>query len=213
MNQATVIKKAEQWAWDFFKHDHTGHDWYHTHRVRSMAVKLAEEEGGDPFICELAALLHDLADDKFYPDEETAKAAVKDWLINEQVNEVDLIVSIIASISFRGGKNTPPVTLEAKIVQDADRLEALGALGIARCFMYAGAKGDEMYDPEVNVREEMSLKEYREGKSTAINHFYEKLLKLRERMNTLTGKRLAYERHAFLEQYLHQFFAEWQGEK
>ncbi|RNA69426.1 HD domain-containing protein [Alteribacter keqinensis] len=206
-----MIKKAEAWARSFFDTDSTGHDWFHTDRVRKMALTIAGEEGADLYVTEMTALLHDIADDKFYSSEKEGERVVRRWLHEQKVQQKEIILSNIASVSFSSGET--PETLEGKIVQDADRLEAIGAIGIARCFMYAGAAGDPMYDPDIKVRSEMSKKEYRTGKSTAVNHFYEKLLKLSCKMNTNTGRNLAKERHRFLESFLGEFFDEWDGRK
>ncbi|EZH66912.1 phosphohydrolase [Bacillaceae bacterium JMAK1] len=205
------IEETNHYVQSLLLNERTGHDWYHIERVTKLATYIAEREGADLFIVKMAALLHDLADDKVAYDEETGLKQVVDWLTSQNVSadEQQKILSIITTISFKGGNGSPVESLEAKVVQDADRLDALGAIGIARTFVYAGAKGDPMYDPTIDVRDEMTKEEYRHGKSSAIHHFYEKLLKLRGRMNTKTGKQLAEERHAQLEQFLETFFQEW----
>ncbi|RXI97834.1 HD domain-containing protein [Anaerobacillus alkaliphilus] len=211
MNELKILIEAEQYVRSILENDSSGHDWWHIHRVRSLARQIAAHEGADIFICELTALLHDVADDKLFENEEERLAELDDWLYKNDV-EKDIreqIVAIIKTMSYKGGNNTPVESLEGKIVQDADRLDAIGAIGIARTFAYSGAKGQLMYDPSIAVREEMSKEEYRKGQSTAINHFYEKLLKLKSLMNTEYGKQLAEERHQYLEGFLNKFLEEW----
>ncbi len=169
------------------------------------------EEKADAFVCELAALLHDIADEKFNESKETGLAKVTDWL---KMNDVDEIISIqvmeiISTLSFSGGKKRPMTSLEGKVVQDADRLDALGAIGMARTFAYSGWKGQLIFDPEIQPREQFTSTQYRNEKSTAINHFHEKLFKLKELMNTNIAKEIARERHRFMELFLEQFHSEW----
>ncbi|PYZ95236.1 phosphohydrolase [Salipaludibacillus keqinensis] len=208
-----MIRKAENWVMQLFEGDSTGHDWYHTDRVRKNALKIAEEEGADPFICELAALLHDAGDDKFHPSEEEGRNFVLNWLSQQDLSmkRVHQVMSVMDTVSFKGGHNSPPASLEGMVVQDADRLDAIGAIGVARCFMFAGHKGDAMYLPSEQPREDMTKEEYRLGASTAINHFYEKLLTLSSQMKTSTGREMAQRRHAYLEHFLEQFYEEWEG--
>lgn len=191
----------------------SGHDWYHIERVWKMAVTLAEEEQANRFVVELAALLHDLIDDKLVSNKEDAIQEVMYWLDGVGVSSKDSekVLEIIDSISFKGGNTRKLETKEAQVVQDADRLDAIGAIGIARCFAYAGSVGHLLFDPELSVREDMTEKEYRKGKTSAVHHFYEKLLKLKDLMNTDAARRIAEERHAFMEEYLTQFFNEWEG--
>ncbi len=186
-----TIQKTEQWVKKQLLNESTGHDWYHIDRVTKLANHIAQAENGDRFIVTMAALLHDLADDKVVEDEEQGISKIKDWLSINRVEQMKIehILDIIQTISFKGGLGKPVRSLEGKIVQDADRLDALGAIGIARTFVYAGSKGSPMYDPTLNVRENMTLEQYRHGKSSAIHHFYEKLLKLKDQMNTVTGKK------------------------
>ncbi|QOY34842.1 HD domain-containing protein [Anaerobacillus isosaccharinicus] len=213
MQELRILIEAEQYVKSILEDDSSGHDWWHIHRVRSLARKIAANEGANIFICELTALLHDLADEKLIGDEEKGLNSIHDWLERNEVNENDIqhILSIIRTMSFKGGNNVAVETLEAKVVQDADRLDALGAIGIGRTFAYAGAKGQLMYDPSIPVRDEMTKEEYRKGESTAINHFYEKLLKLKDLMNTDYGRVLAEERHQYLEEFLQRFLDEWNG--
>jgi uncharacterized protein len=195
--------------------DSSGHDWFHIERVRNTALTIAREEGADLFVVELAALLHDVADWKFADGDHTASPrAARRWLQSLPVAPavIDHVEDIVATLSFKGaGVATPMKTLEGRIVQDADRLDALGAIGIARTFAYGGHKGQAMHDPELQPQLHGSFEAYKSNVGTTINHFYEKLLLLKDRMNTAAGKRLAAERHAFMERYLEQFIAEWQG--
>ena len=193
----------------------SGHDWWHIVRVRNMAKNLALAEGGDSFICQLAALVHDLVDDKLVADEGLGLAEVRDLLtrLGVKSDQTDQVLAIIQTISYKGGsQNHLDLTLEGQIVQDADRLDAMGAIGVARTMAYSGYHGRVIHDPEVAVRQNMTLEEYRSQQGTAITHFYEKLLCLKDLMNTKTAKDLAQGRHAFLEAFLAQFYAEWEGQ-
>lgn len=213
MTNEIIIKQAEKYVHDILENESSGHDWWHIDRVRNLAKRIAIEEGANVFICELTALLHDLADEKLFGDEEKGLEEITIWLSNTGVDQgvIQQITTIIQTMSFKGGNNVAVHSLEGRVVQDADRLDALGAIGIGRTFAYAGAKGQLMYDPNIPVRSEMSKEEYRSGKSTAINHFYEKLLKLKDLMNTEYGRKLAEERHRILEAFLDQFMDEWNG--
>ena len=195
------------------ENDASGHDWWHIVRVAEMAKKIAKHEQADSFICEMSALLHDIADEKLNATEEEGLKKVKEWLysINLDKKSIEAIMDIISKMSYKGGGQPALQTLEGKIVQDADRLDAIGAIGIARTFAFAGANGDIIYNPAIAPREQMTKEEYRNGKSTAINHFYEKLLKLKQLMNTDYAKIIAEERHLFMESYLQMFFKEWEG--
>lgn len=194
----------------------SGHDWWHIVRVQKMAQRLALVEGGNPFICQLAALVHDLVDDKLVADEATALAEVEELLLQNALptNQIEEVLDIIQGISYKGGiQHQRVLSLEGQIVQDADRLDAIGAIGIARTMAYSGHKNQIIHDPKCSIRKEMSLEEYRSHQGTAIAHFYEKLLKLKDLMNTKMAKKLAQERHQFLELYLEQFEAEWEGRR
>jgi uncharacterized protein len=210
-----MIEKTEEFVKEKLKDESSGHDWYHIYRVKKLAENIAEQEGANHFICVMAALLHDIADEKIAGTEEKGLEEVKLWLKSIALGShyIDQIISIISTMSFKGGNQSAMQTLEGKVVQDADRLDAIGAIGIGRTFAYSGAKGQLMYDPEIPVREKMTKDQYRNEKSTAVNHFYEKLLKLKDTMNTTSAKKLADERHAFLESFLEQFFGEWEGKK
>ncbi len=208
-----ILQKAEKLVYDKLHTDTSGHDWWHVVRVRNLACELAEKEGADTFICELTALLHDMADDKLNADPEQALEDLKDWLSDQKMSsdDIDHIIQIITTMSFKGnGKSIPP-TLEGKIVQDADRLDAIGAIGIARCMAYSGSKGRPIHDPNMKARDNLSLADYRNGQDTAIMHFYEKLLKLKDLMNTAQARKMAEHRHIVLEAFLTEFYAEWDG--
>ncbi|WP_081756878.1 HD domain-containing protein [Gorillibacterium massiliense] len=209
-----VMREAERFARAELEADTTGHDWWHIHRVRQSAEKLAAAEGADRFICVTAALLHDVADEKLNDSKESGLQKVQDWLDRQPVTEEDRrhIMEIIANLSYNAGTNPPMRTLEGMVVQDADRLDAIGAIAIARTFLYSGHIGRPIYDPTILPRETMTREEYRHGKSTAINHFHEKLFKLRDRINTATAKAIAEERHRFMEGYVEQFMLEWDGQ-
>lgn len=202
---------------DFVRHkmsgDSSGHDWWHIDRVWRTARMLAEAEGADRQVVELAALLHDIADWKFAGGDESAgPRAARDWLLSQQAAEstIEHVCDIIATLSFKGaGVQTPMRTLEGQCVQDADRLDAIGAVGIARCFAFGGAKGRLMHDPEVSPEMHQSFAAYKKNAGPSINHFYEKLLLLKGRINTATARRLAEQRHIFMEQFLTQFLKEW----
>lgn len=203
--------KIEQFVKAKLGNDTTGHDWYHIDRVRKLALTIAHEEQANKKIVEIAALLHDVLDDKLVKDKEKEKEQVVQLLQEHQLtkDEITNIFYIIDSIGFKGGNGVELTSIESKIVQDADRLDALGAIGIARTFMYSGAKDQSMYDPSIPVREKMDYKQYRTEKSTAINHFYEKLLKLKDTLHTEKAKKIASERHVFLQNFLDQFMKEW----
>jgi uncharacterized protein len=213
----TIIPETADYVRQLLAGDSSGHDWWHIERVRRSALAIGREEGADLFVVELAALLHDVADWKFAGgDHEAGPRAARAWLEKYALpSEVtDHVCSIIAGLSFKGaGVPTPMATLEGQIVQDADRLDAIGAIGVARTFAYGGHKGQPIYDPESPPTMHGSFEDYKQGGGSTINHFYEKLLLLSERMNTRTGKRLAAGRHAFLQQFLEQFLAEWNAER
>jgi len=215
MNKEALLQHAAAYAKRELESDSSGHDWWHIVRVARSARLIALEENADVFVCELAAWLHDVADEKLNESAEAGMAKVRDWLATHEVDEADTghVLEIIATVSYKGGHNRPAATKEAQIVQDADRLDALGAVGIARTFAYAGWKGHPIYDPERPLRSAVSYEEYRSGESSAIHHFYEKLLKLADLMNTDSGKKMAESRHRFMERYLEQFYIEWEGEE
>lgn len=213
MDKEKIIELTKEYVYSELHNDGSGHDWYHIVRVTNLAKTIAFEEKADLYICELAALLHDIADEKLNSSEAEGLQKVEHWINSVGVDRITTqhVISIISTMSFKGGNQPKMTTLEGKVVQDADRLDAIGAIGIARTFAYAGSKGELIHDPELKPRETMTKKQYRNGKSTAINHFYEKLLKLKETMNTNYGKQLAEERHQVMERYLRDFFNEWKN--
>jgi uncharacterized protein len=209
-----IIDAAELFVKNELGKDSSGHDWHHIDRVRKNARLIwSKEQKGDWFIIEMAALLHDIPDEKLNESEEAGWAKLDSFLhgLEMEINTQEKIKECIETVSFKGGREIVLNSIEAEIVQDADRLDALGAIGIARTFAFGGKKGHPLFDPGLNVREEMTLEEYRSGNSSSVNHFYEKLLKLKEKMNTAYAKQLAEERHRFMENFLAQFYSEWNG--
>lgn len=194
-----------------------GHDWFHIERVYKNALLISEDEKVDKTIVSLGALLHDIADSKFHNGNETVGPLIaRKFLLSENISEetIEHVIKIIENISFKGGNKAQNFTSkELEVVQDADRLDAIGAIGIARAFNYGGFKNRKLYDPEIVPNLKMTPLEYKASDSPTINHFYEKLLLLKDKMNTKTGRRIAEERHAFMEAFLQQFYAEWEGKK
>ena len=215
MKQQEQLKRMEQYAKRVLDSDTSGHDWSHIERVVNTTKTIAKAEGTDLFICEAAALLHDVIDDKIVQNPADALKELKKFLTSIEVTpeQIEAIVSIITRMSFKNHKEQQELSLEGKVVQDADRLDAIGAIGIARVMCYSGSTGRPIHHPNMKPRGKMTPEEYRNGESTAIMHFYEKLLKLKELMNTDYGKKLAKGRHEFLEMYLEQFYAEWEGKR
>lgn len=215
MSHSEVINSTEQFVKDKLEGEGTGHDWWHIHRVRNTALQIAKEEQANPFVLELAALLHDIADHKFHGgDEEIGPATARDWLnsLNVSNSVVNHVCEIIRDISFKGAKvDTPMETIEGKVVQDADRLDALGAIGIARAFAYGGHKNRELHNPNVKPVQHDSFEAYKKDAGPTINHFYEKLFLLKDRMNTETGLQLAEERHQYMKEFVQRFLVEWEG--
>lgn len=200
---------------DQFAGDSSGHDLPHIQRVLNLARQIQEVEGGDLLVIEIAAVLHDISDHKFNGGllNEGGRVA-RQLLVSEgfEMEIIDRVCSIIDKVSFKGANTeTEELDLEAMIVQDADRLDALGAIGIARTFAYGGFKGQPMYDPDIQPVLHQDFKSYAKGKTTSINHFYEKLLLLKDRLNTETAKRIAEERHNFMVAFLEQFKKEWEN--
>ena len=193
-----------------------GHDWWHIYRVWKTAQHIAASEPADDLVVALGALLHDIADSKFHNGDETVgPRKAREWLLSLAVSApvIDHVENIIKHISFKGGNHTPGFkSKELDIVQDADRLDAIGAIGIARAFNYGGFKNRPLYDPAIPVNMNMNREQYKNNTAPTINHFYEKLLLLKERMNTETGRKLAAQRHQFMEDYLKQFYAEWDAD-
>ncbi|WP_438838211.1 HD domain-containing protein [Streptococcus pluranimalium] len=214
MTQETIIRETEVFVKSILGDDSSGHDWWHIDRVRNLALRIAREENANLFICELAALLHDIADDKLNESDYLGVKRVSDWLSDKDVSESEKssVLDIILNMSFKAGLNIDKVlSLEGQIVQDADRLDAIGAIGISRTMAYAGSKGNLIHVPGTKFRTEMILEEYRQQESTAIAHFYEKLLVLKDLMNSATAKSLAEKRYGFMEAFLDEFYAEWDG--
>ncbi|MGQ8871663.1 HD domain-containing protein [Paenibacillus sp. TSA_86.1] len=209
----TILHAARAFVKEEASRHSDGHDWSHIERVTALAVTLAQHMGADPFVCELAALLHDVPDEKLNDSLEAGMAKLHAWLDTQPLESAtrESVVNIISTISYAGGQRDAARSLEAQVVQDADRLDALGAIGIARTFAFSGARGREMYDPSLPPREQMTREEYRNGRSTTINHFYEKLFKLKDLMNTSYGKELAQQRHDYMVQFVEQFKQEWAG--
>lgn len=205
--QTDIIKLAEKFVKKELEFDPSGHDWWHIDRVRRLAVDIAKSEKADSFICELSALLHDVADEKLNVSKQAGIDKVSNWLLNhiEDWKLIDSVMTIITTMSYNGGNNPPMETIEGQIVQDADRLDALGAIGIARTFLYSGNKGQIMHNPELDN----TPTERRSINKTAVLHFYEKLFKLKDLMNTDYAKELASSRHRFMEVYLDQLYKEW----
>lgn len=193
-----------------------GHDWWHIFRVWQLSKRIAEIEKADMLVVELGALLHDIADSKFHDgDEELGPQMAREFLVSQDADEQVIlhVEKIIANISYKGGGVLQQFkSLELNVVQDADRLDALGAIGISRTFNYGGFKKREMYNPEIKPALNMTKEEYKNSTAPTINHFYEKLLLLKDRMNTTTGKSMAKHRHKFMEQYLDEFYREWNGQ-
>ncbi len=189
-----------------------GHDYFHTERVLQNSIKIAQGEDCNDLVVQLGALLHDVADSKFHDgDESRGPQIARDFLTKQKVEKevVDHVINIIENISFKGGNfNQKFKSIELNIVQDADRLDAVGAVGIARTFNYGGFKNRSLYNPEIAPNLNMSKEEYKNSDSPTINHFYEKLLLLKDKMNTETGKKIAEERHQFMELFLENFFEE-----
>lgn len=211
----TVIDDAVAFIKEIFRNDYSGHDAAHTIRVYRMAVKIAAEEKADAFIVALAALLHDVDDWKLSPETSMDKMHAVEFLERHQVprQKISAIRTILEEVSFRGKDSVVPSTPEGKCVQDADRLDALGAIGIARTFAYGGSHSRAIYIPGEKPRLDMSEAEYKKHNSSSISHFYEKLLLLQDNMNTETGRQLAARRTAFMQSYLDEFYEEWNGEK
>ncbi|RAK23581.1 uncharacterized protein B0I03_10346 [Flavobacterium aquaticum] len=198
-------------------HAEGGHDWFHIERVYKNALLIAEEEECDVTVVKLGALLHDIADSKFHGGDETVgPKTARTFLESQNVSE-DIILHVIAiieNISFKGGNFEKKFnSKELEIVQDADRLDALGAIGIARTFNYGGFKNRPLYNPNIQPNLNMSKEEYKNSESPTLNHFYEKLLLLKDKMNTETGKKIAQKRHDFMVTFLSQFYAEWDGQE
>ena len=217
MKTNTLIDKTILFVKTTLAQAEGGHDWFHIERVYKNALLIAESEKCDVEIVQLGALLHDIADSKFHDgDESIGPKTARTFLESEKVEPtiIDHVIAIIENISFKGGKVERQFSsIELDIVKDADRLDAIGAIGIARTFNYGGFKNRALYNPEIAPNLTMTKEEYKNNEAPTINHFYEKLLLLKDKMNTQTGKQIAQDRHRYMEDFLEQFYAEWEGKK
>lgn len=217
MIYSEIVNKTILFVKEKLENAEGGHDWFHIERVFKNSLSIADMEVCDTNVVQLAALLHDIADSKFHHGDETIGPKIaREFLENENVDEATIqhVISIIENISFKGGNTQNTLScIELDIVQDADRLDAIGAIGIARAFNYGGFKNRPLYNPNIAPNLHLSKDEYKNSQAPTLNHFYEKLLLLKDKMNTETGKQIAKERHRYMEGFLSQFYAEWDGEK
>lgn len=218
MNKQEIIRKTESFVQDTLQGSEAGHDWSHIERVVRNARTIAASEKADPFVIELAALLHDIADSKFHSgNEELGPERSERFLkgLDLPAELVNHVVNIVRNVSFKNeldpSKEDSFDSIELQVLKDADRLDAIGAVGVARAFHYGGYKNRALYDPSINPVEKQSKEQYKNSKAPTINHFYEKLLLLKGKMNTQTGRKMAEERHAFMESFLDNFYREWEG--
>ena len=211
----SIIDSALEYVEETFKTDYSGHDYFHTLRVFKMATNIAIKEKADLKIVQLAALLHDVDDIKLSPETHKNKDKARRFLADNNVNDDDIetICRVIDEISYKGNDSVTPETLEGKCVQDADRLDAIGAIGIARTFAFGGNHNRVMHDPDIKPNTDMNAEEYHSHVSTTINHFYEKLFKLKDLMNTDVAKNIAQKREKYMEDYISEFMDEWEGIK
>ncbi len=217
MSNMQLIEATKEFVKSSLVDAEGGHDWFHTLRVYNNSLLIAKDENVDQLIVSLGSLLHDIADSKFHDGDETVGPKIaRKFLFEHNVDStiIEHVINIIENISFKGGNEAQKFTSpELEVIQDSDRLDAIGAVGIARCFNYGGFKNRALYNPDIKPNLNMSKEEYKKSTAPTINHFYEKLLLLKDRMNTKTGKRIALERHSFMQQFLDQFYAEWNGKK
>ena len=216
MTNKDITENTKSFVKNTLENAEGGHDWFHTERVYKNALLIAKDENVDEFIVTLGALLHDIADSKFHDGDETVGPRVaREFLFKQNIDStvIEHVVNIIENISFKSsiGEKTKFKSPELDVIQDADRLDAIGAIGIARCFNYGGFKNRKLHDPNIKPNLNMSKEEYKASDAPTINHFYEKLLLLKDKMNTKTGLRIAKERHEYMEGYLKQFYKEWNG--
>lgn len=210
MDKALILEKTRDFVKDKMYKEGSGHDWFHVERVCNMAKYLAQKESADMFVVEMTALLHDIDDWKFSDIYNTT--VTEEFLKSVEVSEEDSnrILNIIKTMSYKGGVvDSTQNTIEGMVVQDADRLDALGAIGIARAFAYGGSKNRSMYDPSIKPIDFKSLDEVKNKDNHTINHFYEKLFKLKDLMNTNTAKEIAKKRHKYMEDFIEEFYSEW----
>lgn len=217
MNNKKVIVATKLFVQEQLANAEGGHDWFHILRVYNNSILISKNENVNPFIVALGALLHDVADSKFHDGDETVGPKIaREFLFKHDVDSavIEHVIKIIENISFKGGNEDQKFrSLELDVIQDADRLDAIGAIGIARCFNYGGFKNRPLFDPNIKPNMKMTKEEYKTSTSPTINHFYEKLLLLKDKMNTKAGRRIATDRHNFMDSFLNQFYAEWDGEK
>ena len=215
MDKEKIIIQTKKFVQNKLQGESSGHDWWHVYRVWKNSIYISRRENADLFVTQLAALLHDIADWKFHGGNENVGPEVaREWLEKLYVNEdiISQVLEIIKDISFKGaGVKTPMKTIEGMVVQDADRLDAIGAIGIGRAFAYGGYKGREMYNPHIKPVMHESFEQYKNNTGPTINHFYEKLLGLKDLMNSKTARELAEDRHEFMGQFLDRFLEEWEG--
>lgn len=218
MNRQEIIRKTESFVQDTLQGSEAGHDWSHIERVVRNARTIAAGEKADPLVIELAALLHDIADSKFHNgNEELGPERSERFLkgLDLPSELVDHVVNIVRNVSFKNelepSREDSFDSIELQVLKDADRLDAIGAIGVARAFHYGGHKNRALYDPSIKPVEKQSKEQYKTSKAPTINHFYEKLLLLKDKMNTQTGRKMAEERHAFMESFLDHFYREWEG--
>ncbi|MFN7096553.1 MAG: HD domain-containing protein [Gammaproteobacteria bacterium] len=215
MMSTEIIQKTANYVNELLHADSSGHDWWHIERVWKMAIKLAEGQPVNLFVVELAALLHDIDDWKFNEENSKTLSRATQWMheVNLDTNTIEHVTQIIKEMCFKGANvATTMTTLEGMIVQDADRLDAIGAIGIARAFAYGGSRGRAMYDPDIPSIQHDSFEAYKKNQGSAINHFYEKLFLLKDRMNTNLAHKIAEQRHQVMLDFVQQFMREWNGE-
>lgn len=213
----TVIEQTAAFVQDKLKDAESGHDWWHILRVWNNTKLILETESADRLVCELTALLHDIADSKFHDGDETIGPRIAGEFLSQigvDKHTIDHVQNIILNMSFKASLGEVKFhSKELEIVQDADRLDAIGAIGIARAFNYGGFKNREIHNPTISIEESLSKEAYKKTTAPTINHFYEKLLLLKDKMNTPTAKKIAEKRHQYMEGFLAQFYAEWNGER
>lgn len=216
MEKKEIIAITENYVKTNFIKESTGHDWWHIKRVHDLAIKINEKEKKNSFIIEMIALLHDVFDEKFSKGNvvENLIELMRKLNIYNEIDKDDLenILNSINNLGYKGGFNTAEISEEGKIVQDADRIDSIGAIGIARCFAFGGKKGNTIYNPDMGIIEIQNYEEYRNKERHSINHFYEKLLKIKDTINTETAKEIAIERTKYMENFLDEFYKEWKGQ-